>query len=387
MSKKIISVIKIRKLIILIVLVILALGIHLISSNPNKGKSDYCNKLSDLASKKQCWEQNLENILKNNGVDAAFDWVDYLYKHEPLFAADCHSYIHLVGEKGYQVYLQRQQIKLSSKASTCGYGFYHGFMETLLLTGKDIKEAGQFCEFAQNQVGGTNDVKGACFHGIGHGLSEDHDKKYWLDEMELVSNPLLICETLAEDEYMIKRCASGVFNVLAIKYNAGSLPLNKKDPLGFCKKQPKPYLKKACFEEMNTMLISISGRDIVVAAKYLDDLEDQYAASAMRSLASVVGMSFKDTDYYLQIQNCRRLSSRLHADCIRGFAGGLIEGEASNTQGTKALLFCSNPNLQGEERNNCYQETLRLLSLYLPAKRYQDVCRSLNKRYKNYCNT
>ena len=365
------------------VLVILALGIYLIPAN--LGKSDYCNKLSEATSKKQCWEQVLENVLNAKGVDAAFDLVNYLYKNEPLFAADCHSYIHLVGEKGYQLFSQKKQIKLSSKAATCGYGFYHGFMETLLIAGKDIKEAGQFCDWAQNQVGGTNDVKGACFHGIGHGLSDNHDKKYWLNEAELVENPLVICEIVGEDDYMINRCASGVFNVMAINYLAGFLPLNKEDPLGFCKKQTKPYFKKACFEEMNTMLISISRNDIVAAAKYLDDLEDQYAASAMRSLASVVGMSFRDTDYSSQIQNCRRLPSRLRILCIRGFAGGLIEGETSNTQGAKALLFCSSANLQDEEKNNCYQETLRLLSIYLPAKRYQNVCNRLDEKYQNYC--
>src|SRR3989344_4458026 len=49
--------------------------------------------------------------------------------------------------------------------------------QNLLLSGKDIGEAGAFCAWAKKQVGGTNDVEGACFHGIGHGLSENHDKK------------------------------------------------------------------------------------------------------------------------------------------------------------------------------------------------------------------
>lgn len=350
-------------------------------------KSDSCNQLNNLTSKKQCWEEAIENTLKDQGVDAAFDLVDDLYKKDPLFASDCHAYIHLVGEKGYKVYSQRQQIKLSSKASTCGYGFYHGFMETLLIAGKDIKLAGQFCDWAEKQVGGKNDVKGACFHGIGHGITDSHDKKSWSDENELVDKPLGICEQVATDEYMINRCASGVFNVLAIKYNSASLPLNKQDPLMFCKKQTKSYFKKPCFEEMNTMLISISGRDILTAAKYLDDIEDQYATSAMSGLAGVVGMSYKDSSYALQIQNCRKLPNRLRTSCIIGFVGGLIEGETPNTQEVKALSFCSSPQLQDDERANCYKEALRLLSVYLPLQRFKGICSKLNEEYQNYCNT
>ncbi len=348
---------------------------------------DSCSNLTLLANKKQCWEEKIENVLKDDGVDAAFDLVDLLYKNNPQFASDCHSYIHLVGQTGYQLFSQNRQIKLSAKASTCGYGFYHGFMETLLIVGKDIKEAGRFCEWAKKQVGGTNDVEGACFHGIGHGLTEDHDKKSWLSENELVDKALGICEEVTRDEYMINRCASGVFNVLAIKYNSAALPLNKQDPLGFCKTQTKPYFKKPCFEEMNTTLISISRSDIIAAAKYLDEIEDQYALFAMRSLAGVVGMSFKDNSYDLQIQNCRKLPSRLRLSCIRGFVGGLIEGQTPNTQEIKALAFCSSVHLQDNEKTNCYQEALRLLSLYLPLERYQDICGKLDKRYKNYCDT
>ena len=350
-------------------------------------QSDSCRKIDDLTGKKQCWEEELENVLKAEGIDSAFDLVDYLFRSDSEFASDCHAYIHLVGEKGYQLFSQNRQIKLSSKASTCGYGFYHGFMETLLLAGEDVKKAGQFCDWAARQVGGKNDVAGACFHGVGHGLTENHDKKSWLNENELVDLPLSVCEEMTEDKYMINRCASGVFNVLAIKYNSASLPVNTGDPLAYCKKLAKSYFKKPCYEEMNTMLRSISGNDFRKAAKFLEGLEYEYASGAIKSLAGVFGMSYKDVSFDLQLQNCRQLPVSLQSPCISGFVGGLIEGQPSTTQETKALSFCNSPKLQDDERTNCYQEALRLLSLYLPQDRYQSVCRDLNEKYQVFCSS
>ncbi len=368
----------------------MVIGVFLIAyffyKDKNTDWSRSCESSLDSVSKKQCWEELVENTLKVKGIESAFDLVDYLYKSDLEFASDCHAYIHIVGDRAYHFYSQDKQIKLSSKSSSCGYGFYHGFMETLLIAGEDIKGAGQFCKWAAKLVGGKNDVEGACFHGIGHGLSDNHDKIYWSNENELVDNPLLVCEAVGPDEYMVNRCASGVFNVLAINYIAGFLPLREEDPLGFCKRQTKSYFKKPCFEEMNTMLISISNKDLLTAAEFLEEIEDEYAISAMRSLAGVVGMSHKDLTFSKQIDDCRKVQDRLHLPCIRGFVSGLIEAETSE-QEVKALSFCESSTLSDEESGNCYQEALRLLSLYLPQDRYQSVCRNLNERYQILCST
>lgn len=383
-----------KKLVIfLATLIILTFLLYILSNYNHNSKSSVnfdwykiCDQ-NEQTEKKKCWERAVEDTLTKHGTDTAFDLVDFLYQKDPLFASDCHSYIHLIGQRAYQLFSENEPIRLSLKSASCGYGFYHGFMETLLLSGKNINQAGEFCDWAEKQVGGKNDVKGACFHGIGHGITENHDKKLWLDENELVDGALLICEKVTQDEYMINRCASGVFNVLAIKYNSSSVPLNHSDPLAFCKLQTKYYFKKPCFEEMNTMLISISKKDLLAAAKYLDEIEDQYAIEAMRSLAGVVGMGYKQDSFSVQIQNCRLLPARFHLPCIKGFASGLIEGEALNSQEVRVLSFCSDLVLNADERVSCYQEALRILGLYLPVEKYKDVCSKLDQKYQNYCST
>ena len=132
------------------------------------------------------------------------------------------------------------------------------------------------------------------------------------------------------------------------------------------------------------MLIWITGNDFIKASKFLEEIEDEYAIPAMRSLAGVVG-NYDLIDSSTQISNCRSLSYRLHIVCIRGFVGGLIEGGSPNTQDYVALNFCNDPILQDDERSNCYQEALWLLSVYLSKDRYEDVCKKLNGTYRKFC--
>lgn len=347
-----------------------------------------CIKEVQDTSKLKCWDDLVDKVLQEeNGLDKAFLLIARLYKQNPEVASNCHAFIHKLGERGYSLYSVRSDFKISSLTSTCGYGFYHGFMETLLTKGGTLKQSGEFCDWAAKQVAGKNDIRGACFHGIGHGITEDHEKKTWLNEKDLVDKPLGICQEVTSDNYMIDRCSSGVFNVLAIKYGSGSLLLDKQDPLRYCKSVQKEYLKKPCFEEMNTMLISISGNDFIKAAKFLNEVEDKYAVQAMRSLASVVGLNKKPDYFPLQISNCRDISSRLRLACIGGFVVGLIEGEVPNSQETKALSFCKDAILQEDERVSCYKEALWLLSLYMPSTNYTQICSDLDNKYKQLCQT
>jgi hypothetical protein len=349
--------------------------------------SERCSTLNQFSSKLQCWEDLIDSALnEKNGLDKSFDIIANLYNKDPEFTSNCHSFVHKLGDKAYFLYSGNQSFQLSNNSSTCGYGFYHGFMETLLTKGVNIKQAGNFCEWAGKQVKGNNDIQGACFHGIGHGLSENHDIKFWPSEDALVAKSLNTCIQVAPDEQMINRCASGVFNVMAIKYTSNQVPLNKHDPLRYCKSQTKPYFKKPCFEEMNTMLISLAKNDFIVAAKFLEGVEDEYAISAMRSLAGVMG-NYDLVDQSTQISNCRSLPDRLRIPCIRGFVAGLIEGGIPNGQDTIAINFCNQSNLKDDERKGCYQETLWLLSVYIPKDKYKQVCRNVNESYQKFCSS
>jgi plastocyanin len=99
-----------------------------------------CSAIGTTADKESCWNEAVITLLDSQGVSAALEYVGKLYTTEPSFAADCHDYLHKVGEA---VYDRRMDLSglLGPETSYCGYGFFHGYMERLLAVSGDITEA------------------------------------------------------------------------------------------------------------------------------------------------------------------------------------------------------------------------------------------------------
>ncbi|TSC66513.1 MAG: hypothetical protein CEO21_165 [Microgenomates group bacterium Gr01-1014_80] len=369
------------------ILIILILGalIALVISFPKSING--CQGLNSKSEKLICWEKLFDSTLKSGGIDQAFEKVEELYQSDPVFVGNCHDFVHLIGEKAYKLFSDKAQFNLSSKTSYCGYGFYHAFMESLLNDGGDLVRARQFCDFVEEKLSKQNaDAKGACFHGIGHGVADNHDQKFWDSELALVLEPLELCEKVAPDETLLNRCSSGVFNVLAIAYNGNKLKINSQDPLWFCRTLTNKTYKKTCFEEMNTTLFILSDKNFPVAAKFLEQVaEDEFAFSGVRSLAGVFGMSsVQNGNFEKFVEDCRKIQPRLRLACIRGFASGLIEGGSPNLEYEKALKFCE-VNMELEERQACFDEVLRLSSVYYTSEKHKKVCNLVLEKFRKYC--
>lgn len=376
--------------------IVLSESIYLISSQRNI-KTDSlevtlkkCATLNLDSEKLQCWEDLLDSTLKYQGIDKAFDIVESLYNTEATFASNCHGYVHIIGQKAYRLFSTHQDFNLSLKTSYCGYGFYHAFMESLLTSGGNLDEARQFCDYVDKKMGSTiADTKGACYHGIGHGVADNHDQKHWDSEEVLVGPALKLCEKVAPNDILLNRCSSGVFNVLAISYSSNRVNLNLQNPLSFCNQLSNNIYKRTCYEEMNTLLFSLSHGDFIQAAKFVEEIgDDNFANSGIRSLAGVFGMSLvKNTDFTNAIYDCRNLQERLRLSCIRGFVGGLIEAGQPHQEYVKALQFCADERLlSGDEKKACYQEFLWLSSQYYPEQKYQQICQSVDSKYRQNCN-
>lgn len=383
-------------IILLIVIIFIEISIIALGQNYRYKKSDRdtkdisltsnCNSVGNYSQKAECWNQLIITTLKKDGLEHAFKIIRDLYQSDEQFANDCHAFIHTLGQQAYQLFSQGKDFNLPPETSYCGYGFYHGFMETLLLAKNDLKLAGQFCEQAQKQVGGTNDSKGACYHGIGHGLVDDHNRTHWINEDALVKSGLHFCKVVAPDETLLARCASGIFNVMALNYTSGKLTINKQDPLRYCTTLTRRAFKQPCFEEMNTSLMTLTNNDFSKAAKFAENIEDEeYAKFTLQSLGLVAGKNLKEENYLKAISSCRKLQDRLQPACIKGFVGGIIEGGQPNQQDINALNFCKSNLLTEKERNTCYQDALRLLTIYIPTERYKQICKNIAQKYKNDC--
>jgi len=235
----------------------------------------------------QCWDDQIDAALKDQGLAESFRLVSQLYQAEPLFTSDCHGYVHKLGESTYFSYKKGEQINLPPETAYCGYGFYHGFMEKLLTDGGHIVDAGHFCDYAAQRV--TTVLADACYHGAGHGAMalSTADPALWSKPGALVSKSTKICNQLSGDEIKISRCNSGVFMEIANYFIGGEYKLepDSNDPLGICLSQPDD-LKMDCYTQMYAVLRKISGNNFQKAVVFVERIKgDRYAEESIQTLA------------------------------------------------------------------------------------------------------
>lgn len=397
MSTKKIIPSKAKFIFVIVLFIVLAQGIYLISSQRSAlnlfstpGKYKVCDKFQEIGSKQQCWENLIEDTLEREGLDSAFNLVEQLYSSEPIFASDCHGFTHLLGQKAYELFSKNQQFNVSDKVSYCGFGFYHAFMEYLLRNTGNLKQARKLCDDVGKQSNQNELARLSCFHGIGHGLLEDVPNPTLKgDAAAIIEKPLETCVELSKTEVEIYRCASGVFNVLAIYYgnSKSGLVVDKEDPYLICHTQSKKQFKEACYDQMNSFVLSLGQGDLSRAAIFIKSIrEDDLARAAMHGLAGAYGQSqVSKIDYDEVVSVCQNLEPKLTPSCIEGFLLGMIEGGKPGSEYIEAIKFCSSEFMEESEKTKCFNNVVWSVSVTNPEK-LTDICTSLEQKYQQNCN-
>jgi len=348
-----------------------------------------CDKLNG-SKKIQCFESLVDNVLKDKGLGDAFELLASLYQTDTVFAASCHDFVHKLGAKAYQLFSQEKDFELSDKSSYCGYGFYHGFMETLLQTQEDMDQARKFCEYADSKLQKTTaDAGGACYHGIGHGTVDGSNPRFWGDAQKMIEPSLELCEKVSDDENppprygKLFRCVSGAFNGLEILISSGQykLSLNKDGPFWICRAQPDRY-KEACYTQFVVAVMSVSGNDFIKSAKIIDSIEeDAYALPTLQSLVVELPHLGK-TDYEETLNYCRNLSVRFRETCVFAFAEGFMKYGPPQKEYVEALEFCSSSLLTDTEKQVCFERILSILRIWYTAEKAREICQSVQSEYQ-----
>jgi hypothetical protein len=172
-----------------------------------------CSNESGLTIKESCWTDALAKTLKDQGLDKAFDLFTVLYDSEPNVPKSCHGWTHVLGKAAFDLYDKDKSLILRKEVSYCGYGFFHGFMERLIQSTGDLKQAKDFCSYASSQLG--QNARGTyqnCIHGIGHG-SVDIDNPALFGNFQAMANSGIVrCEPIFTDSEELSLCLDGVFN-------------------------------------------------------------------------------------------------------------------------------------------------------------------------------
>jgi hypothetical protein len=362
--------------------------------NPNEQVNLDINKCHEEESLVQCWEGLINSALEEQGLDFAFTVFGELYAKDTSFAASCHSFAHTLGWEAYNKYAKGQDFDLSSKTSYCGYGFYHGFMENLLLETGDPKKAKDFCSFVDEKLKGqTNDAGGACYHGIGHGSVDGSDPRAWGNPTEVIKPGIQLCEKVSSTNDQLYRCVTGAYNSLEIlsgnpKYR---LTTFRQDPFPFCEKQVLAY-REGCYTNMIPALFGNYQNDFVKIARVIEAIPEEDDTYTIRSevisglFHDYYRVNFGKEDYAeTGIGLCRSLSGRSHLPCVEGLSGSLMKYGEPGKEYVKTLEFCADEALALEEKDVCYNRTLSTLQIWYSKEKSSEICRQVPKGYQKYC--
>jgi len=351
-----------------------------------------CDNASATAGQLQCWQGVISQKLRENNLDGAFSALDLFLEQNPSQLGACHGITHEIGQKSYELFNRRVDFSLSPKTSYCGYGFYHGFMETLLHTTNDIAQARIFCdEINRYTIVDTQKSQIACLHGFGHGLLDEAIITRHSGSLQsLIGAPLLLCEKISNEVFKIELCATGVFNALSIALNSSlykNLKVDQDEPYKFCDRQTRTYFKKACYQEFATVALKKAEGDFSEATKYVEEIsENSFAIPAMENLAASATLSrITRLDFADFIAICHALQRRLGPACLQGIAGTLLEQGPPEYEYKSVLQFCSSPSLLTHEKEDCIKTMMSLAYVNYSSKKYQSVCHGLEDQFKKYC--
>ncbi len=340
-----------------------------------------------------CWQQQMKQTLQSQGLPAAFDILANLYDTAPAFASQCHAFTHELGQEAYEMFASHQDFELNSKTQYCGYGFYHGFMETLLQSTGDVSQAQNFCAYVGKKLAGqTSDGEGACYHGIGHGAVDGTDIKAWGNPQAMIDPSLKLCKFAScDNQQFLYRCVTGVYNALEILSSDPQYKLTmiQKNPFWLCPSQPEFY-KEPCYTNMLPSLLRFTNNDLVKSEKMIEKIPEQTAIKTTVSYSlfhEFIRLNLERPNYNIEngVQICHGLADPYRLSCIEGLAGGHMKYGDPQQAYVKGLAFCKMPILKSDEEDSCYNTILTRLPIWYSPAKSAEICSSVDVKFQTYC--
>lgn len=366
------------KILMLFVFLVAVMAGSLLGQNREPFASEI--KKCSVEKNNTCWTDLIKKVREEDGLKSALGVVSKAYESDPAFSAACHDIGHYLGKETYLSFKKGEDFEITKEAAFCSYGFYHGFMESMIASGADTKSVSDFCKLVDSKISlESPDATLQCFHGIGHGWVNIHDEKnLWGNETETAVRGLKLCEQVAGNDSELERCATGVFNGISFFYINGEYGMKPRenDPLWLCSVQPEKY-KNPCYLSMNSFLMGFSGGDFLRAAGYLEKIKSENSREqAMLNLAITLGIKHMEShDPFGGALLCRRVRPDLVNSCIQGYAFAFLEHGEPGKEYVRSLAFCKNGELNSSEKEACLSYIYGYLPQWYPEHKALSICR------------
>ncbi|MFT7507311.1 MAG: hypothetical protein ACI92I_000454 [Acidimicrobiales bacterium] len=335
-----------------------------------------------------CWMSIIQETFQESGTQGAFDDFIYIYTNFETFAnTGCHKHAHRVGDLAfYYEYLSHGDLSLVEfpmNATTCGYGFYHGFIEHLVQNTPTSKYVDEICPYLTSTIKTVAPaISQTCYHGAGHGFLIAQadvliDPREW-SIVNFITVPLQRCDSLLQStDSERKECYLGVFTVLTewMFDNEYGLVYDRQYPYVHCDLLINPLHQEACYYETTQKFDYISNYNLKNTKKLIESGDRADIEEHLYEIA-LTGFIQRDTgtDGLDFLHTCKEVFENEIAMCIRVVIGGLIEHGPAQIQYKQVNQFCSNKILSPDEKRICIDAYAHKLERFNTKDEIQNMC-------------
>lgn len=356
-----------------------------------------CKDIPGMTERRECYGETITKLIHTLGISSAFSVVSDLYIHDPAFRNRCHYSVHAIGKAAYSEYKRSHSSNfITSDASFCNYGFYHGFMIALLADTKDVHAAKEFCDtLPAALIAQRGDSDNQCYHGMGHGFVEsfiEQDTPHetdlaWVKKEERAAVPGAIssCKMLSSNQGELSSCYSGVFHDLALLSEDQGWAIDPKDPLWLCEEMPQEYQQNCTGNTHRLAMQAMPNASLTEVAAFA---AAQYGTSTS-FFSNIVwrwaGTHTKTLGPEAVVASCRTLESWAQWACISGSLADLEDNGIPQQEYKAVSAFCSMAALSNEEQRRCSKHAFNYFKGIYPADKLQSICSTYAPLYDESC--
>ncbi|MBX9765213.1 hypothetical protein K2X83_01070 [Patescibacteria group bacterium] len=353
-------------------------GRIIVRGEPGKGREECLKEKRSTDLAPMCWEADVTDTLSKDGLSAAFALVDSFYADDPAFRRNCHDVMHILGAAAFREFRNSPVVTAEKRTSYCGYGFYHGFIETMLVENgnSNFDAVKKYC--AQLRTEFSPSAAGPCFHGIGHAIFDSLPGTLWGSAERMTHEALRTCEGVLTADEERAQCASGVYNSLANALSARTYDISFSDieVARFCEEQ-KPLYQKTCYGELGIGYIREKHMERDTALSFIRSLPaDVQPSQVFFYFADETKRMMHSLDVAILASACASLKNggETHS-CIDGVLQGFREATHVAKTHDVALPFCAA--FSDDSFNNyCVTKTIQSTSVQvLKSTLFQNECR------------